>query len=230
MLEVHNQRPFQGKDYSRRQRFEDLESGELATLPATRYLMQSYRMAKVQTNCHVLLLADKHYYSVPHRLVGQRLKLIYSQQTVEIYHQHERIATHTRSTRLYGYTTRPKHLPAGQQWVAQWSPTFFREQAQSLGASVQQAIEALLAPLSQVPARYPLVVYRSCAGLLSLHRLVGTQRLNNACERALQYGSVSYKLVRRILDADLDRAPLVPPVESPPLPAHGNIRGASAYQ
>ena len=227
LVEAHNQQPFQGKDHSRQQRFDSLEATQLRPLPVCSYQLKGYRLAKVQTNCHVLLQADKHYYSVPHRYVGQQVKLVYTYQTVEIYHHYQRIAVHGRSSQAHAYSTQVEHLPANQQWVSQWSPSFFRQQAQQTTPSVIQVIDQLLAQLDT--GTYPQQIYRSCAGILSLARKVELPRLERACERALYYGTVSYKVIRRILDTELDRLPLPEPIISH-LPAHENIRGAAAYQ
>ncbi|SFE33571.1 IS21 family transposase [Spirosoma endophyticum] len=229
LVEAHNQQLFQGKDYSRRQRFLSLEADLLRPLPMSPYLIKGYRMAKVLTNCHVLLQPDKHYYSVPHRFVSQAVKLIYTQQTVEIYHQHQRIATHTRVRLAHGYSTNMDHLPSHQQWVSQWSPAFFREQGLGKGPYVGQAIEQLLGRIEGSAGTYPQQIYRSCAGILSLARKVDSARLEKACERALHYGTVSYKVIRRILEAELDRLPLTEEVTCS-IPTHDNIRGAAAYQ
>lgn len=226
-LQTHNEQRFQGKDYSRQQRFDALEAPLLRPLPTTPYQIKAYRLAKVQTNCHVLLQADKHYYSVPHRYVGQAVKLIYTHQTVEIYHQYQRIAVHGRNPQAHAYSTQTEHLPPQQQWISQWSPAFFQQQARQTGPWVAQAIDQLLAQIDT--GTYPQQVYRSCAGILSLAPKVELARLEKACERAVFYGTVSYKIVRRILDTELDRLPLPQPVVSP-LPVHENIRGASAYQ
>ncbi|GAA4461379.1 IS21-like element ISPsy14 family transposase [Nibrella saemangeumensis] len=229
LVEAHNQQLFQGKTYSRRQRFETLEAAQLRPLPADSYELKEYRLAKVQVNSHVLLQPDKHYYSVPYRFVGQQLKLVYTQHTVEMYHQHERIAFHARCRLAYGYSTQPGHLPPQQQWVSQWSADFFRQQALQAGPWLARAIEQVLKRLEEPLHAYPQQVYRSCAGILSLVKKVEPDRLEKACERALYYGSVSYKILRGILDSELDRLPL-PQTPTTTIPAHENIRGATAYQ
>jgi hypothetical protein len=82
--------------------------------------MQSYRMAKVQSNCHVLLLADKHHYSVPHGFVGQRVKLIYTQQTVEIYQRLNALKLPDMATLWRSLLQTPVHQwPATDQLLAQ---------------------------------------------------------------------------------------------------------------
>lgn len=231
-VQVHNEQIFQGKDYSRQQRFQELEAALLRALPTSLYWLKAYRMAKIQTNCHVLLQVDKHYYSVPHRYVGQQVKLVYTSQTVEIYSTsqpttYERIAVHSRNLKAHAYSTQTEHLPPQQQWIAQWSPEFFQQQARQTGPWLSEAIEHLLAQIAT--GTYPQQVYRSCAGILSLARKVELPRLEKACERALFYRTVSYKVIQRILDTELDRLPLPEPVVVH-LPNHDNIRGASSYQ
>lgn len=229
LIEAHNQQLFQGKTYSRRQRFETVEAAQLRPLPTEGYELKEYRLAKVQLNCHVLLQPDKHYYSVPYRFAGQQVKLIYTQQTVEIYHQHERVAFHARCRLAHGYSTLPAHLPAQQQWVREWSADFFHHQLQEAGPWLASAIEHVLKRLDAPVNAYPQQVYRSGAGILSLVKKVDPVRLEKACERALYFGSVSYKVIRGILDSELDRLPL-PQTVTTTIPAHDNIRGAAAYQ
>ena len=76
---------------------------------------------------------------------------------------------------------------------------------------------------------------RSCAGTLALVQKVGKERLENACERALAYDFVSLKLIRNILDRELDKVPIKSDISEDPsqtriIPLHANIRGAGNYQ
>lgn len=66
--------------------------------------------------------------------------------------------------------------------------------------------------------------------MLTLEKKVGKDRLEKACARALVFGSVSYKLIRSILDKGLEELPQNQSfiVTTPPL--HENIRGKQAYQ
>jgi hypothetical protein len=55
------------------------------------------------------------------------------------------------------------------------------------------------------------------------------QRLEAACQRALQVGAIAYRSVKSILDSGLDRTPLSD-APSPPLPQdHAHIRGHAYY-
>jgi len=225
LIEQHNQKLFQRRSYSRRQVFEEQEKAFLKTLPTTAYQLKHYQQVKVQKNCHVLLSADKHYYSVPYRYIGKPVKLIYTSDWVEIYCQYERIATHQRNLKKHGYSTHKEHLPSHHQWVVEWHPDKFRRWASGIGVCTEKAVEVLLTSRA-----HPEQAYKSCIGILSLEKKVGKDRLEKACSRALLYGGMSYKLVRAILDKGLEQIP-----EEFTLPAdatlqHENIRGKQAYQ
>jgi len=49
------------------------------------------------------------YYSVPYTFVGKKVKVLYDNRTVEVYHNHERIALHVRKSTAKSYTTQPEH-------------------------------------------------------------------------------------------------------------------------
>lgn len=222
-VDAHNQMLFSGKEYSRRTRFEAYEQAQLMPLPTTVYQIKHHLVARVQKNCHVLLAEDKHYYSVPYRYVGKRIRLIYTQSTVEIYAHYERIAIHLRCLGKYHYSTIKEHLPSTQQWVSDWNPASFIRWAGRIGPQTQHAVEAVLGGRA-----HPEQAYKSCQGILSLEKKVGVERLERACERALCYQSVSYKVIRSILERGLDTLP-----ESTPtliITTHENIRGSAAYQ
>jgi transposase len=223
-LEIHNQMDFQGKNDSRKSLFEELERPVLKELPATRYELKAFRKAKVQHNCHVLLAEDKHYYSVPFRYVEQYVKLIYSAESVEIYYEHKRIATHERFRAKHQYTTLKEHLPAQHQYLMNWNPEFFEGQALKIGANTLLVIQQMLASRNYVEQGY-----KSCAGTIALAKKVGKERLENACERALVYDFVSIKILQSILDKDLDKVPINADY-TPIIPLHPNIRGAANYQ
>lgn len=228
LLDAHNRACFQGKEGSRQTRFEQVEKALLSPLPTQAYELKRYCIAKVHANGHAQLQADKHHYSVPYRLVGQPVKFIYSQHTVEIYHQYERVATHQRMTTAGQYTTLRDHLHPHHQWLSQHSPLFFQTQADKIGPFTRQVIDQLLAAHA-----YAEQAYRSCAGVLSLKKSYGTDRLERACQRALHYQATSYRFVRTILERDMDRLELTDSLAVclPTVPVlHENIRGAQQYQ
>jgi len=70
-------------------------------------------------------------------------------------------------------------------------------------------------------------------GIIQLHHKYSSERLNNACQRALFGKAISYRYVKNILENSLDKDHLfLNELEQTKshIPAHGNTRGASNYQ
>lgn len=224
LLAAHNQTLLLGRNSSRQQRFVELEHACLMALPLRTFHYKHYQQARVSRNCHVRLVEDKHHYSVPYHYVGQMVKLVSDGQTLEVYAQSEPIAFHLRNRLAHGYSTKKEHLPASHQYLMNWSVEYFQQQGQKVGVHTLAAINHLLEKAS-----YQGQAYKSCAGVLSLAKKYGTQRLERASERALIFNAVSYKYIQSILDKNLDtltQEPMATPVSL----VHENIRGAPAYQ
>lgn len=65
---------------------------------------------------------------------------------------------------------------------------------------------------------------------MRLGRQHGQERLEAACARAARFSAYSYRTVKNILTAGLDRLPLEDlDSPTPQLPLHENIRGATYY-
>lgn len=78
--------------------------------------------------------------------------------------------------------------------------------------------------------QHPEQAYKSCAGILSLARKVGNQRLAMACRRANSYGVYNYPIIVQILEKKLDALSEEEQHEVLPMPLHQNIRGNDYYQ
>ena len=73
-------------------------------------------------------------------------------------------------------------------------------------------------------APHPEQGFRACLGILRLARAHGRERLEAACDRALEIGARSYTSVNSILKNNLDRRRPEPATDGPAI-AHANIRG-----
>lgn len=223
-LEQLNSAHLKGRDYSRRQQFEEIERHELQPLPIYRYEFKRQMMVTVMKNGHVGLSVDKHYYSVPFRFIGKKVKILYTSTQVEVFYHYERIAVHSRNQRKYQYTTNNEHLASAHRFLSDWTADKFIEQAKVIHPDVATYICKVIEGKA-----HPEQAYKSCSGILSLARKAGNQRLINACRRADQYGIYNYPIIVQILDKKLD-------VFSPEsehttsMPDHDNIRGSHYYQ
>lgn len=221
-LNAHNDTAFQKKEQSRREVFDQIEKDVLHPLPDNRYEFKQFKILTVQKNSHIYLHDDKHYYSVPYKYTGEKVKVAYSSSVVEIYHNNTRIAFHGRDRSLHRYTTVKDHMPSAHQFVSDWSAEKFISWAESIGKSTELLIRAILDTKS-----HPEQAYKSCVGILSYGKKVGYIRLENACQRALEFNAHNYKTVKRILDNGLESIDLNEPQYN--LPFHQNIRGSNYY-
>jgi transposase len=222
-LTVFNNRPLSGRPYSRRQLFEETEAMALNPLPLRRYEIKRRKVVTVMKNNYVYLGQDKHYYSVPYRFIGKRAVLLYTQDLVEVYYKHDRIAVHDRDMRPYKYSTNEDHLASKHRYLSDWNPDKFIQRASEIGVECQEYIKGILES-----RQHPEQAYRSCQGVLSFAARAGYERLNNACKRAMQYGDYSYHTIRVILEKGYDRD-ISPEEIHLELPSHSNIRGREYY-
>lgn len=215
-----------GRSYGRRQQFEEIERKTLQPLPALRYEFKRRSIVTVAKNGHVCLSEDKHYYSVPFKHIGHKVKIVYSNSTVEIYYHLERIALHKRIRSPFNYSTEEDHLASQHRFVSDWSPEKFITWADSIHPDVKLFIEGILDK-----KQHPEQAYKSCVGILSFVKKVGKERLINACKRALDYGHYNYKIIQTILEKGLDQYNDNPEdSQQSTMPLHENIRGEDYYE
>lgn len=223
-LGAHNNALLKDRDYSRRQQFEELEKDALSPLPVYRYEVRQQALVTVMKNGHIYLRADKHYYSVPYKYIGKRVKLYYSSTAVDIYLGYESIASHKRDIRKHKYTTQIDHLASSHRFQSEWSPEWFISQAEKISPVIASYIAKVIEAKP-----HPEQAYRSCSGILSLVRKGGADRLSKACLRADSYGYYSYRIIEDILTKNLDRENEDDTLPGY-MPEHQNIRGSTYYQ
>ena len=139
-------------------------------------------------------------YSVPHRYLGYKLWARFTDRTVEIFASGKRIACHMRGHGDPRHTTLSEHMPSAHRRYASWTPERISRQAASVGANAQALIDIIMRE-----RRHPEQGFRSAIGILRLAKSHGSERLEAACERALEIGARSYTAVASILKNNLDR-------------------------
>ena len=225
-VELLNSKPFKLREGSRTKIFVDEEISKLKELPSTPYQIKQVTESKVQRNYHVIVGQDRHQYSVPYSLIGKRLKIIYTADTVEIYDSLKRVAIHKRSYRKNGYTTLIEHRPPAHRYVAEqraWSDEEFLRHASYIGQAVQRVIKRILQSNN-----FYEQTYNSCLGILRLAKEYGNARLEAACERAEDAPKITYGMINNILKNHLDKLPRDGEASVPP--EHKQIRGPQSYQ
>ena len=219
----HNQTRMQQKPYCREECFLANEKHLLQALPEKAYEIKYYKELKVAKNNHILLSIDKHYYSVPYRWIGEKVKVIYTRSMVRIYAKAEQIAIHTRNYAPYGYSTIKEHLCSHHQHYMDRSPAYYIDRAGKMTKELQQIVQLLFQG-----GRFPEQNYKTCDGFFNLYRKTSPEIFSRACNEALECKTYSYRFLMRIIE-HMNKNP---EIENPPapLPEHENIRGKEYYQ
>jgi transposase len=199
------------------ERFQAHEQAQLKPLPATPYDLATWKHVTVHRDCYVVF--DNAFYSVPFRLVGQRLWVRGGSQEVRLYTtSYELVATHQRAAQMGDRQTHLDHLPPEKLPQLTWTREMCRGLAAEVGPATTQVVQTLLE--EKVIDRHPRVVR-----ILKLRETVGDERLEAACARALRFGDLTYITIKRILDQRLEAEDT--PQEAAVAPARTFVRNAS---
>ena len=166
-------------------------------------------------------------YSVPYEYIKQRVDVRLTRNTVEVFFAGTRIASHLR---LQGhpnqYSTVEEHMPPDHQSYLQWNGERFLRWAEQIGQHTAAVVKLFLSA-----HKVEQQGYKSCMALLKLADRYSSQRLENACRKALSYtSSPSLKSVHGILKSGQD---MLSPTEAVPkedVKLHKFTRGAGYYK
>lgn len=217
-----NEKPFKKLEGTRQIQFDMLEKSFLSPLPVERFEMCEWKKARVNLDYHIQL--DRHYYSVPYKLVHKEVSVRFTDTIVEIFYQSQRVSSHRRCLVIGHHSTTPEHMPKDHREHLEWTPSRMQEWALKIGESTGELISQILQSRN-----FPEQSYRSCLGILRLAKKYGNERLEAACKRALSYEMTRYSGIRNILEKGLDLI-LDEQQESQPPQEHHNLRGGQYYQ
>ena len=223
-LEKYNDYKMQTSGISRLRQFIEVEKEHLSALPNEPYLIKHYNRAKVQKMGYIYLSEQKNYYSVPYRYIGKHVEVQHTIDTVEIFYNKERLATHVKSYRRGNYTTIQEHLASTHRYYLSWSREFFVKQAAAMGENTATYIGKLIDQQT-----YPEIGYKRASGIIALKKSYPVHRVEKACLKALGYHICSFKTVETILKNNTDLEPDTQPIEHIIKP-HANLRSASNYK
>ncbi len=196
--------------------FEQCERTRLQRLPSAPYDLAIWKQATVHRDCYVVF--DNAFYSVPFRLIGQRIQVRGGSREVRIYTQDcQLVATHPRAQQSGERLTHPDHLPPEKLAGLLLEEEHCRLAASEIGPATRDVVEAILGD-AVIDRR------RTVLRLLRLREPYGDERLERACARALRFDTASYLTIKRILKGDLDQQE--PSAPAPTAPARTFVRNA----
>jgi transposase len=217
-----NRKRFKKVAGSREQLWTEHERAELRPLPDRPYDFGLWsRQLRVPFDYHIS--AGGRLYSVPHPLADQKVEVRLSASFVEVFHQHQRVASHRRRFGSGPPITLPEHMPSHHRAQAEWTAERVLNWASQLGTSVRQFCDELMQRRA-----HPEQGFRTCLGVIRLAKQFGDQRLDAACRKAIRIQSFSYKSVKSMLISNLqDQPERVLSLTAPEF--HENVRGATYY-
>jgi transposase len=219
-----NERLLFHQSESQQSLFEAIEKEALKPLPPYPFQYLTVKQAKVHIDYHVTFKG--HHYSVPHTYARQSVAVRASEKLVEIFPlgkkaPSDRIACHVRCDHQPGYNTQAAHMPDNHRWKLDWSPERFTNWAKKIGPQTEALIRKVLAS-----RRHPEQSYRSCLGILNLAKKHGPERLEAACQLAVEHDLISYRAVKNLLATKKYMLVLGEKVQPQ---SHEHIRGQAYY-
>lgn len=222
LLKKHNQTRMQNKDYCREEKYLSEEKKLLKPLPEQDFEIKHYKELKVAKNGHIMLYEDKHYYSVPYRYIGKKVKVVYTRSLVCIYYEREQIAVHQRSYAKGKYSYNPDHLCSHHQAYLQLSPEYYLKKASEYSVKLEEFFFQMFSE-KHPPETY----YKRCNGLLNLARQTPKETMDAACSTAIKCNIYTYQFIKNLLERTAQIEANIQ--EYKPLPLHENTRGKEYY-
>ena len=222
LLQEINNRRMEHLEKTRRELFVEVERPALRPLPEKPYEYATFKTCRVNIDYHVEF--EKHFYSVPHTLIHEEVRVRATEHMLEIFHKSkpEAVALHPRRSLPGRYSTQTAHMPPKHQKTAEWSAERLLRWAAEIGPQTAQLIQAILSN-----RRHPEQAFRSCLGILRLSSQRSPLHMETASQIALQARLLNYSSFKDTLE----HLPLyTKPEPAAPLPTHENIRGETYYQ
>lgn len=163
----------------------------LAAAPSAPYDVPIYAVAKVHRDHHIEVA--KALYSIPGNLIGTRVDVRADRSLVRVFSRGQLIKVHPRQA-PGGRSTDPEDLPSDKTIYAMRD----LDKLQRLAAGHGPAIGAYATALLDIPL--PWTKMRQVYALLGLVKKWGPDRVNAACERALDAEAINVGLIGRMLE------------------------------
>ena len=115
-----------------------------------------------------------------------------------------------------------EHLCSQHQHYLDRSPDYYLQKTKAKSEIFHRLVQLLFEQ-----NRYPEQLYRTCDGLLNLHRKTPADAFEKACQLAIEHQNYSYRFIQKILENNMqEQSPIQ---QDKPLPKHENVRGKQYY-
>lgn len=197
--------------------FLEVEKPALRPPPSERF--QLFEVGQRSVHFDGYIEVDSSYYTAPHHLLGQWVRVRWDERLVRIYHQGQMVRVHAKRQQPGSWATndadRPAHKPARQEAY----------QANLLVRAEHVGDNALAWAREAVVER-DIRSYRLLQGMLALTRKHPRECVDRGCATALQSRSFRYKTLKRLVEIESEKTP---PPSRRLTQEHALIRPLSEY-
>lgn len=192
LLDRFNDAPIPGGLPSRRARFEAEERAALRPLPDVPYRYAEWmEIRKVPGDYHVPV--HRHFYSVPHALVGEAVTARITDTHVEVIHRRKTVARHVRSQVLGGSTTEAAHMTDAHRAQAARKPDLLLEWAATAGPNTLRFMR------EQFGQDRRMLGWKPADDLKRLAGAHGEAAVEHAVGWAYAHGTANVSAIKRVL-------------------------------
>jgi transposase len=199
-LKEFNEAPFQKREGSRYLVYLE-EKPYLHELPAIPYEICEWKHGlKVYPDCHIVFM--KNHYSCPFHYRSREVSIKTTDTLVEIYYNHERIATHAKfpEYRNNAFSTHKEDMP-DEYDQPEWDDRRIKHWAASIGEYTAETVDRIFRSVNIKEQGY-----NSALSVLRLAKTYSEERLEIACEIGLANVRVPrYHHLKAILSGNQDK-------------------------
>ena len=178
-LEFINNKPFQKLPGCRTEAYLNEEKEFMLPLPKQPYEPAIWLQATVGND--YLISDGKNKYSVPFDLIGEKVQIRLTRNTVEVFFKGSRMTSHKRlDVCRMKPVIKTDHMPENHKKYLSYNADEFMNWAKDIGKSVSDVVESFLS-IGTVPKQG----YKLCISLMKLCERYGKKKLDSVCERIL---------------------------------------------
>jgi len=169
------------------------EKAYLKALPQNRYEILNIQRRKVNNYGHIFFKGN--YYSVPYKYIGEELVLKSNGRILRIYLGFDEVAAHEIHNGSGEFKTIDEHKMPSKRFKPD---EYYYSKALEIGRYAAEFIDVYK---EERPENWK----KALLGICSLKRTYGTEILELACKRSIDYRLISYKSVKKICEQGLYR-------------------------
>ena len=194
-LEELNTRAFKQREGCRKSAYLEEEKAYMKPLPNQRYELATWN-PNLTVGSDYLVSDGKNRYSVPFDLIGEKVDMRLTSNTVEIFFHGSRVASHVRKQAAQREPiVNPDHMPPEHRKYLGYNTEDFMRWAESVGAKTAKIVSHFL-----TAGKEPEQGFKACASLTKLGEKYGVKKLESACNEVFSYTQApSIRLISTIL-------------------------------